>query len=154
MRLAKPRSPVRRPSQVGLSLIEVTIAFGIFAFAIVAILGLLTTSLHSDQGAANDTTLARIAETTMTRLRSQGFTVVHTNTAYDATDTGTDFYYDFAGSPQDQPTADSHYGCVVTRTATASTNLDYLKLEFRWPVFAPTHRQESRMLNASFANEY
>lgn len=160
MRLAKPRLLGRRKLSSGFSLIEIALALGIFAFAIVAILGLLAVSMNSDKGAAVDSTLSQMTGTAISYLRSQGYTAVHTNAAFIATDTTSDFFFDSSGqlavavtgAPLTTAQLDSMYGCTVTRKVTTSANMDYLNLEFRWPVSAPTNRQETRTINASIAN--
>jgi len=157
----KQKLPARK-SALAFSLIEIVIAIGVFSFAIVAIFGLMAISLNSDKGAASDSTLSRIAETTVSQLRSQGYPSFHTNAAYAASDTNADYFFDSsgqlavtsAGAPQSSGQADSVYSCTVTRKATASTNLDYINLEFRWPMAAPKSRQETKVVNTSFANYY
>jgi len=161
MRQAKQKLPARKHA-LAFSLVEVVIAIGIFSFSIVAIIGLMAASLNSDKGAASDTTLSRITETTVSFIRSQGWSIVHTNTAYAEGETNSDLFFDSsgqlamtsAGVPQSSGQPDSVYSCTVTRKAATSTNLDYINLEFRWPVAAPINRQETRMVNASIANTY
>jgi uncharacterized protein (TIGR02598 family) len=140
----------------------VTLALGIFAFAIVAILGLLSASLNSDRGANSDSALTRMAETTVSQLRSQGFRRIHTNSIYSPPVTAPQYYYDNLGQlalnatgiPATAPLSNSVYSCTITRKASASTNLDYLTLEFRWPLSAPEARRQIRSVHASLANEY
>lgn len=141
------------------SLVEVAAALGIFAFAMVATLSLLSVSLNSDQKAGHDSTLARMAESTISRLRSKGFVEIQTNSAY-APGTSPQFFYDSNGEliadanglPVRTATDASLYSCTLTRQASASPNLLYLHLEFRWPVTAPPDRQDLQVVNASFAN--
>lgn len=133
-------------------------ALEIFSFAIIAVIGLLLTVTKSDKGAATDTTLAQMVESTVTQLRSTSFAAVHTNASY--ADAAPDFYYDVSGkmardasgNPVTAAAEDSIFGCIVTRGGSSSTNMDYLVLDFRWPVSAPAANQQSRKLTASFAS--
>jgi Tfp pilus assembly protein PilV len=161
---AKPNSaaPNSGDDRVGargraFSLTEIVIALGIFSFAIISILGLLLSVTKSNAGAATDTVLAQMAGNTMTQLRSKDFAFVHSHAAYgDATP---DFYFDVAGkmardpagNPATTPDGDSIFGCVVTRSGSSSSNMDFLVLDFRWPISAPSASQQSRKLTSSMA---
>jgi len=55
------------------SLVEVTIAIGIAAFAIISMLGLLGSLLNTNREAGDETLLAAMVKTTATDLRSRPF---------------------------------------------------------------------------------
>jgi len=129
----------------------VTIAIGIFAFAIVAVIGLLAVSMNSDKTAASDTVLALMTEEATTRLRSQPFATLAATPGFADTDLNPDFYYSLDGGLTTATASDAYYSCRVARRATDSTNLAYVSLEFRWPLAAPSARQESRFVTLSMA---
>lgn len=152
----KPRSLVLNPRR-GFTLVEVTIAIGIFAFAIVCVMGLMSVSFNADRNAAHDTVLGRMSQTTTSYLKTRGFNFVHTNSQYLLVEP--DFYYDVLGNLQYDsagkiltvPTSESVYCCAVIRKNSASTNLDYLSLQFRWPMAASEAKQETRTVTTSLA---
>lgn len=150
MRPAKPKSP-GPDRRSAFSLVEVTMAIGIFAFAIVAVIGLLAVSMNSDKAAASDSVLALMTQDVTARLRGQPFATLAALPGYADTDLNPDFYYSMEGSLTPVTHADAYYSCRVARRATASPNLDCLSLEFRWPKAVPTAQQSSRFVTLSVA---
>jgi type II secretory pathway pseudopilin PulG len=57
--------------RAGFSLVEVTLALGVIAFALVAILGIIPTGLRSSRDAIDDTLTALIAQDLSSRLRAE-----------------------------------------------------------------------------------
>jgi len=160
MRPARRKLPARSQCDRGFSLVETVIAVGIFAFAIVAIFGLLTAALRSNKDAASDTALAQMAETAVNVLRTQPFASFATNTAYSANNTSASYYFDIAGqlartssnTPATAPQSDSLYSCSVQRMSTSSTNFYQIRLIFKWPISAASTNQKTSIINASVAN--
>ena len=159
----------RRPPECrAFTLVEVVLAIGIFAFAIVAVLGLTSVSMKSNQQASADTTLALMTQTGLSQLRSRGFATINGTgatagqTIYFNTGAGRvpDYYFDLGGrlatksdgSADPAPHADSLYSCTVYAVPTSSPSLLMLRLQFRWPLSAPPANQETRTLYASIAN--
>ena len=153
------RSGKWRGNSPAFVLIEIVLALGIFAFAVVAILGLLSVCLSSEKTSSTDTALSFATQTAVTTLRGQGFGAVSTNTAYAGTspifffDSGGTISLDSTGALASTPQADSIYSCTVKRTVSGnSANLLLLQFKFNWPVAAPAAQQQSRIVNASLAN--
>jgi len=147
----KQKLPAHK-NALAFSLVEVAIAVGIFAFAIVAVVGLLAVTVNSDKGAATDAVLARLTTTTVSKIRGMGFGAVKTNTSFSPGDQNVDFYYDNQGSPTTLAAGNAIFGCEVTRKDTASINLYLLNLKFRWPLAAPSDQQQTRDVTATIAN--
>ena len=70
------RAPTTRHPLHAFSLIEVTLALGICAFAIVGVFGLLAVSMDSSRSSGADTTLAAMTSEVQADLRGQSFTNV------------------------------------------------------------------------------
>jgi len=142
---SSPR-PEFRPA--GFSLVEVTIALGILAFALTAIMGLLSASLQSSRDGINDTLIAGMSTSLLNTIRKQNLT---------ADPADIHIYFDRSGQrlnpildgilqPMDVATAraeDAIYDCAVTVdsdpatiSADGSANLWRLTLDFRWPIGA------------------
>lgn len=66
--------PLNDGRQRGFSLVEVVIALGVIAFAIVAILGVVPTGLRTSAGAQDETRAAQIAQAVLSTLASQAQT--------------------------------------------------------------------------------
>jgi len=84
----EPSSPACRPircaglARQGFSLIEVTLALGIMAFAGLAILGLLSTGQSLAARSADMTVTSRLAVEVQAELQEAGVTTWSTNTTY------------------------------------------------------------------------
>lgn len=133
------------------SLVEVTIALGVIAFAVVSIIGLLAVSFNTSRASASDSAMGSMIGTVMNRFRSQPFDSI----------AGGDFYFDADGALQASQGPYSAYKCTVTviddpdtagtgATGGAQINLKRVNLEFTWPAAAlnPPNR---RMVNAAVA---
>lgn len=67
-------SSVREPARAGaFSLVEIALALGLVTFVIISLLGLLASGLRSGKDSHEDTTLAAIARTALTDLRTNSF---------------------------------------------------------------------------------
>ncbi|PTX97464.1 hypothetical protein DB346_20940 [Verrucomicrobia bacterium LW23] len=143
-------------------MLEVALALGLFAFAIISILGLLAVTMNLDQDSANDTTVTRMSEETGAWLRSQPFATSHTAAAYAPTDTTPDFYYDAAGrmaltstgAPATTAPADAYFSCTVTRRATPSNAMDVLVMTYSWPLKAQEAHRKTRRMHISISSGY
>lgn len=147
------RSMHRRAA--GFSLVEVTIALGVAAFALAAIVGLLSITLKSSKSALDDTLVAEMASDLINTMRKQTFTTIPTTTPV---------YFDIGGKrvndlstagaiqSMDEPTARSRggvYACTPSVTADPATansdgsaNLWRVTLNFQWPVGVTTSANE------------
>ena len=72
---------MRRQASVGFSLVEVVLAIGVIAFAMVALLGLLAVSTNSSRSSDEDTSVAAVAREVMTQMRSVPYSTLLTKTA-------------------------------------------------------------------------
>lgn len=139
-----PASP--RKSAGGFSLVEVTIAIGIVAFALTAIMGLVSITLKNSKSAQDDTMVAEMTGDLMSYVRKQPF---------DNIPGLTNVYFDVSGKRLN--TIDSSgviqgmsagtavaqgavYECIPTVagdtntvSASGATNLWRLTLKFQWP---------------------
>ena len=169
MRPAKSKSFVPEAAgRAAFTLVEIALALGIFAFAIVALLGLVVVGTDSTRESATDTALGMMTQTTLVYLRSQVYATTRTRVAsgsYNQTNTTPSFYYDNAGrmaldangNPATTVQSDSVYYCVVSGRAPAgasvsTSNLLYLQLQFRSPATVPVSAQPIRIVDASIAN--
>jgi len=96
----------------GFSLIEIVLALGIISIGLVAILGLVATSINSSKDSKDDTNVALMAQAVSAQIRSIGYTAVTTGTSsfgisgasvpynqnYQNTDNNPDFFFDASGN--------------------------------------------------------
>ena len=131
-------------SYAGFSLIEVVIALGIFAFCIVAIVGLLPVGMNSVRSVSNENNAIHIASSiegiwqvapTNTSITNSNFPI--TNLYIGATNNALPFYFNEFGEQTDSA------GASVNMTYTATTNTNFLpstaydvKMIFKWPPHA------------------
>jgi len=88
--LATPGTPARRG---GFSLVEITIALGVFAFAILSIIGLLSVALNTSTETQRDSSLSTLIRTLNSEVRS-----ATTTNAVNALLNGP-LYFDIVGKP-------------------------------------------------------
>lgn len=134
------------PRVAAFSLVEITLALGVAAFALTAIVGLLSLTLKSSKSALDDTLVAEMSRDLVNTLRKQDFTNISmaTNVFFDISGKRINSL-DSAGLIQGMPvsTAVSQgavYECVPTVVADTNTlspngaaNLWRITLKFRWP---------------------
>jgi uncharacterized protein (TIGR02598 family) len=133
----------------GFSLVEVTIALGIAAFALAAIVGLLSVTLKDGKSALDDTLIAEMARDIVNTMRKETFTSIPTATVV---------YFDNGGkraneldssgniqtmSESDAISQGAVYQCTpvvvadaATTSADSTVNLWRVTLNFKWPVGA------------------
>jgi uncharacterized protein (TIGR02598 family) len=126
---------IRRPS-CGFSLVEVVLALGVIAFAIIAIIGLLSMTLRSGREANEDTLLPLMAGRIVDALRATKFQELTNSTNYPD---GTRIYFDSQGLPSAEPSAQV-YQCEIRWSAgppspgeDLSATLKRAVLTFTWP---------------------
>lgn len=137
--------PLRKAVE-GFSLIEVTMAIGIVAFALTAIMGLLSITLKNSKSAQDDTLVAEMTGDLMSYLRKQPFADIPNLT---------NVYFDVNGkrlnpinssgviqgmSASSALAGGAVYECLPsvagdtnTVSASGATNLWRLTLKFQWP---------------------
>ena len=129
-------------SKAGFSLIEVVIALGIFAFCIVAIVGLLPVGMNSVRSVSNENNAIHIASSiegiwqvapTNKSIANSAFPI--TNLYIGVTNNAPPFYFNEFGEQTDSAGASVN----MTYTANLSTSLlsSYdVKMIFKWPPHA------------------
>jgi uncharacterized protein (TIGR02598 family) len=155
---------MKRKSKEAFSLVEVTLAIGVFAFCIVSIIGLISLEMTENQASATDTAMASMTEYVSDYLRQQSFQVLSTNyPASDTTPTSPNFCFDAYGrvilnsSGQPDTTgllANSVYCCtIIANPSSLSTNLYQIQLDIRWPLPSALDRSApNRIVNLTIAN--
>lgn len=133
----------------GFSLVEITLALGVAAIALSAIVGLLSITLKNSKSAMDDTLVAEMTGDLVNTLRKQSFTNISK---------ATNVYFDISGKRINSLDSDgviqgmaqtdalakgAVYECVPTVTADTNTlspdgsaNLWRIALKFRWPAGA------------------
>lgn len=145
------------------SLVEMAIALGIVSFALLALVGLVSTGLQGSRESDEDTKLTLCAETVQGSLQLEGFGKVATNTSYASGNSQPSFLFDSQGSLQFDASgnllktvnADSRYGAVVKRlapTSQAGSHLMMLQIKFVWPLSAPESNRQQRVVVMGLAN--
>jgi uncharacterized protein (TIGR02598 family) len=107
------------------SLVEVVLAIGIVAFAITAMMGLLTVAMQSDKSSSSDTALAAMSRQVFNTLRAL---------PYASLPTGTNYYFNAEGSECAQ--AQAVYHCSVTLSSFSNltaNNAKRVQMSFQWP---------------------
>ena len=132
----------------GFSLVEVVMALGIVAFALVSMLGLFSVGIGASKHSGEDTEVASMSAQVMSRLRNI------TNSAVPAT---TNLYFDYQGRFTN--TANSQYGYYECRLTTQSassteissdtTSLIKAKMTFCWPS-STSQRPNTNIVHATF----
>lgn len=145
----------------GFTLIEVVMALGIFAFAIIALFGLMSVGLRNSRESGEDLALGLMTQTVVTALHSEGFASVQQNPMY-ASATSPALYFDLdgklivdaSGHPVTTVPADGAYACAVQRSSPTNLNTDktmLLRLEFSWPLSAPVANRQKKAILTSLA---
>jgi uncharacterized protein (TIGR02598 family) len=119
------------------SLVEVVIAIGIISFAMIALLGLLGSSLSTSKHARNDTVLASLAQRVLSETMTNTATALSTLSATE--------YFTEDGFPTNNLAA--VYKCTISGQPLTAANytlplgnttsgLSYVRITFSWPVAA------------------
>jgi len=129
-------------ANAGFSLIEVVIAIGIFAFCIVAIIGMLPVGMNSVRSVSNENNAIHIATSiegiwevapTNKSFANNGFPI--TNLYIGATNSSV-FYFNEFGEQTDSTGASVNMTYTVIANTTISTAYD-VNMIFKWPPNAP-----------------
>ncbi len=138
-----------RVGQVGLrafSLVEITIAIGVLAFSLTAIMGLLSVSLQSSREATSDTLVAEMSTNLLNTIRKQTQAIDPSalRVFFDGSGRQINSLQDGVLQTMDPAAAmaeDAIYDCSVavepdpgTVSADGTPNLWRITLKFRWPV--------------------
>jgi len=159
MLTAPNAAPARAERSGGFSLVEVTLAVGIMAFSLLAILGLLSMGMQGSRESGEDTVLALAARQVATWGRAQPFATLAALAEEEAQAT---FFFDehgllsrdADGLPVTTAPADAHYLCAVSVWASGvSPHLLRLRYRFEWPLAAPAAARQNRVIVASRVHE-
>ena len=124
----------------GFSLVEVTLALGIAAFCVIALLGLLPLGMQTNQSAVSQTAAASILSSVVADLRATAKTTP-TSPQYDITfGTAKLLYFDDQGkavTPTD-PNATARYRVMITFPASPKGLFapTFVSLKISWPALA------------------
>jgi uncharacterized protein (TIGR02598 family) len=128
--------------QRAFSLIEVVLAIGILAFAITAMMGLLTVAMQSDKASSSDTAIAAMSRQVFNSLKAM---------PYASLPTGTNYYFDADGT--ECAPSGALYECAVTLKDDpnlAAGNAKQVKMTIKWPYGATFGT--TNILQAGIAN--
>lgn len=103
----------------GFSLVEVTIAMGIFTFAALPILGLMSVALTSTRNSSDMSTATQLAGGVAARLEQQNFSSLANGT--------TDYFFDDFGKPLASE-SNAVYRAVATIGNSDSSNLKRVEI--------------------------
>lgn len=127
----------RHPFSTGFSLVEVTLALGIAAFCLIALLGLLPLGMQTNQSSISQTAAASMLSSVVADLRATPKTSA-TSSQYDITfGTAKILYFDAEGrglAPSDL-TANPRYRLSITFPASPSGAFapTFASLKVSWP---------------------
>ena len=140
-------------SKAGFSLIEVVIALGIFAFCIVAIVGLLPVGMNSVRSVSNENNAIHIASSIegiwqVAPLGSSPITIpnIITNLAISAPVANTNYYFDEFGEPLADSTGATlkmNYSTANYTAAGLGGNATTVNMAFAWPANAPSKNYQT-----------
>lgn len=124
----------------GFSLVEISIALGILAFVMLAIVGLMGVGLDSSKSARVETAM----------VNASRFAISSLQTNAPATLGSSAFWFNYDGVPVTSSNA-AHFQCVVltNKPASSAPRLIGLRLEFRHPLAAPEARRTTNTVYAS-----
>lgn len=115
MRVRRPSAWFGNKGRVdAFSLVEVAMALGIASFVLISLLGLMTVSLNAGKRAYEDTSVAAIAQTVASEVRTNSFSSLFAQSF--------DRYFAYDGVPL--PSADgAYYRCSVSTMVHSSPEL-------------------------------
>ena len=129
------------------SLLEVVVALGVFTFAAISLLGLVTTALQSSHRAETQAACATIVRTEMAKLSSQTFTT-------NAASLPIIDYFTVNGTSTNGNTPDSSvvYRCGISDVSLATDPTNYMhqvSIVISWPnhAFTQTNQVVGSFLN-------
>lgn len=144
---------VPRRDVAGFSLVEVVMALGLFAFCIVAIVGLLGVGLTSTRSVANESTAISLAQSIygawqVQSARDEPLTVagLFSNLPPLTQASSNSFYFDSSGLqvPVAQGAAVEMIYLVSLEEPVPGASAQRLDLTFRWPAAAGTNAAQTR----------
>lgn len=131
--------------QRAMTLVEVVLALGIIAFAIIPIIGLLSMSMQTSVESQKDTAIALAARHMIGQLRMRGDFA-------DPSTLSTSVSFTQDGIYQEVANHDTTFSCqLVCIPRLDNTNFADVTMTFRWPP-ATTNPSNVQTLQASFAN--
>ena len=119
------------------SLVEVTLALGIAAFCLIAVIGIIPVGVQTNRNATSQTAATNIITAVVSDLRATP-TTTDTSSQFTITfgTSGTQIrYFDGSGTASQSPNADSRYRLDITWNS-APTGLRFADLKVTWPAAA------------------
>lgn len=137
-----PPTPASFVRSKGFSLVEIAIALGILAFALLAILSLFTEGLRAEKDSYEDTKLADIVSTVASSLKSG-----------QPTNSAGSWEFDYEGNSTDQPGAGAPYFSAAINFPSGVlnrpglTNVRLVRIVVSYPAQTTSPRQRAFQLS-------
>src|SRR5437867_368171 len=132
------------------SLVEVTLALGVAAFCLLAVLGLLPVGVQTNRNASSQTIASNIIATVVSDLRTTPAAAVTSPEFAITFDAEKTLFFDASGQALPSLSTDSRYRLNVTWNS-APTGLHYAVLKATWPAAAtPANASGSTEMFAAF----
>src|SRR5438094_293908 len=123
--------PVQR-SRAAFSLVEVTLAIGVAAFALIAVFGLIPVGVQTNRNATSQTAATNIMADVVADLRATPATT-NTSSQFAITfGTAKRLYFDGAGQAATLLGANSRYQMNITWNSSGLTGLRYADVKVTW----------------------
>jgi uncharacterized protein (TIGR02598 family) len=156
IRLSLPSSKSKAADCRGFSLVEMTIAVGIFSFTILAILGSLPIGLSSIHDSIGDSAIANISQQIRSELQQVSFN--SSNPASIQNFVNSSYYYSSEGDPTDASNA--YYKAVISATNAVAGSTTYspanaqmVTINLVYPQGIPSQNQKSSMVSILVAKQ-
>ncbi len=145
-------------SSPGFTLVEVVIALGIFAFAIIALVGLLSTGLQTEKAARRDTAMGNIVSYVLSDLHGSKYSTV-TGDTLAATKTSFFRWYEFdedgvfllsgTNGPAPAPSTNAMYLCTAAGQQVSSPMRMQVTGTIEFPLQAVSANREKQIFATS-----
>jgi uncharacterized protein (TIGR02598 family) len=127
---------MKRASQYGFSLVELTLAIGVAAFCLIAVFGLIPVGVQTNRNATSQTAATNIMAAVVADLRATPTTNISPQFAI-TFGTNKTLFFDSTGNFTTLLNANSRYQVNITWNS-APSGLRYADLKVTWPAAANT----------------
>jgi uncharacterized protein (TIGR02598 family) len=127
---------MKRASQYGFSLVELTLAIGVAAFCLIAVFGLIPVGVQTNRNATSQTAATNIMAAVVADLRATPTTNISPQFAI-TFGTNKTLFFDSTGNFTTLLDANSHYQVNITWNS-APSGLRYANIKVTWPAAANT----------------
>ena len=127
----------KRSTAAAFSLVEVTLAIGIAAFCLIAVIGIIPVGVQTNRNATSQTVATNIMASVVTDLRSTSKTkTTSSQFGISYTTSPQTRYFDASGTPTISLTTSSRYRLDITWSNSGWDGLKYADLKVWWPAAA------------------